>query len=88
MDRAMDKILFINACVRPNSRTLDLAQTLLQTLRGDVQKVRLYDLPLPALDLAGMEKRDQAAQANDFSDPYFDAAKQFAAADVIVIAAP
>ena len=84
----MDKILFINACVRPFSRTLELTQTLLQRLKGDVQEARLQEMPLPALDLAGLEKRNQAALDGDFSDPMFDAAKQFAAADIIVIAAP
>ena len=84
----MDKILLINACVRPCSRTLELAETLLQKLKGDVQEIKLYETHLPALDLNGMEKRDQAVQKNDFSDPVFTAAKQFAAADIIVIAAP
>ena len=84
----MDKILFINACVRPGSRTLDLAETILQKRKGTIQEVRLYEKMLPVLDLGGIEKRDQAARNNDFSDPVFDAAKQFAEADVIVIAAP
>ena len=84
----MDKILFINACIRPCSRTLALAETLLQRLNGEVEEVHLGETPLPVLDLQRMEKRNQAAQANDYSDPMFDAAKQFAAADVIVIAAP
>ena len=84
----MDKILFINACVRPCSRTLELAQTLLQKLEGDVEEVRLYETSLPALDLDRMEIRDRASREKDHSDPLFDHAKQFAAADVIVIAAP
>ena len=84
----MDNILLINACVRPGSRTLELAQTLLARMDGHVQEVRLQELSLPVLDLQNMKKRDQAAKENDFSDPIFDAAKQFAAADVIVIAAP
>lgn len=84
----MDKILFLNACIRPGSRTLELAETLLQKLKGDVQEVRLHEASLPALDLDGMKKRDQAARENDFSDRVFDAAKQFAVADIIVIAAP
>lgn len=84
----MDKILWINACFRPDSRTLELAQTLLTKLDGHIQEVRLQELSLPPLDLTGMQKRNQAATENDFSDPIFDAAKQFAAADVIVIAAP
>ena len=84
----MDKVLFLNACVRPCSRTVSLANTLLEKLEGDVEELRLFDAPLPALDLNGMEKRDRAAREKDFSDPVFDVAKQFAAADVIVIAAP
>ena len=84
----MDKILFVNACIRPGSRTLSLAETLLQKLQGEVSQLRLYDAPLPALDLHGMETRDLAAGKGDHSDPLFDAAKQFADADVIVIAAP
>ena len=84
----MDRILFVNACVRPCSRTLELANTLLQELKGTVQEIRLYETDLPALDLKGMEKRDEAVRENDFSDPAFDLARQFASADVIVIAAP
>ena len=84
----MEKILFINACVRPCSRTLELAKTLLQKLKGDAREVRLYEIPLTVLDLNAMEKRDLASQKNDFSDPVFDFAKQFAVADIIVIAAP
>ena len=84
----MDKILLINACVRPGSRTLQLAETLLKELKGDVQEVRLHEMSLSALDFRGMTNRNQAVQKKDFSDPVFDAAKQFAAADTIVIAAP
>ena len=84
----MEKILFVNACVRPCSRTLELAETLLQKLKGDVEEVRVYEMSLPVLDLNVMTQRDLAVQKNDFSDLVFDAAKQFAAADVIVIAAP
>ena len=84
----MDRILFLNACIRPNSRTLELTKTLLQTLQGNVTEVRLWEQPLSPLDLQAMETRDLALRQNDFSDPLFDAAKQFAAADVIVIAAP
>ena len=84
----MENILFINACVRPGSRTLELAETLLQKLPGNIDEVRLSEAPLTALNLTGLEKRNQAIQENNFSDPMFDAAKQFASADVIVIAAP
>ncbi len=84
----MDRILFINACVRPCSRTASLAQALLGTLGGGIEEVDLYRTPMGALDLSGMERREQAAQKQDFSHPDFDLAKQFAAVDRIVIAAP
>ncbi len=84
----MSKVLFINACVRAGSRTAALAQTLLTGLPGDVQEAKLYEMTLPVLDMDGIAKRNLADQNRDYSDPVFDAAKQFAAADIIVIAAP
>ena len=84
----MDRILFVNACARPDSRTLELTQEVLQKLDGCIEEVRLYEVPLPALDLERLERRGKAAQKQDFSHPDFDLAKQFAAADIVVIAAP
>lgn len=84
----MERIVFVNACVRPGSRTKVLAQEVLKKLDGCVEEVKLYDTPMAALDLEGMEKRNRAARDRDFSDPSFDLARQFAAADAIVIAAP
>ena len=84
----MDNILFINACARPRSRTAELAEALLEKLNGDVAQVSLYDEPLSPLDLQGIVQRDRAVQENDFSAPVFRLAKQFAAADAIVIATP
>lgn len=84
----MDKILLINACVRSGSRTRQLAESVLKNLDGTVEEVRLYDIPLTALDACGIEKRERAAHSQDFSDPEFDLAKQFASADRIVVAAP
>ena len=84
----MDKILFINSCVRPNSRTRELADALLDSLVGELFEVRLSDISLQLLDLKAMERRDRAVRLKDFSDSYFDFAKQFANADIIVIAAP
>ena len=84
----MNKILFINACVRPNSRTLNLAKAFLEKQEGKIEQVDLYQLPLEKLDLKGLKTRDKAVENNDFSNKSFDLAKQFASADVIVIAAP
>ena len=84
----MEKILFINACVRPNSRTLELAKHVLSKFSGEVEEVKLYDVDLSPLNLTEMQLRDNAAKNKDFSNGVFDLAKQFASAETIVIAAP
>ena len=84
----MEKILFINACVRPNSRTLDLAKYVMKRLLGKVEEVKLYEEKLSPLTLEEMEVRDKSAKNKDFSGDIFNLAKQFATADVIVLAAP
>ncbi len=82
------KVLYINAAVRDNSRTKTLAEYFLEKLGGDVCEVRTGELDFQATDAAFLAKRDKACQSGDFSDKEFDCAKQFAQADVIVIAAP
>lgn len=84
----MDKILFVNACIRPNSRTLDLAQFVLAKLCGEVEEVKLSNEELFPLTLKELELRDICAKNKDFSNDAFRLAKQFAGADTIVIAAP
>lgn len=84
----MDRILLVNACTRPCSRTMELTRAVLEKLDGCVAEVRLYEMALPALNLERMARREEASQKQDFSHPDFDLAKQFAAADKIVIAAP
>lgn len=84
----MEKILFINACVRPNSRTQELAKYVLDRLLGKVEEIKLYEKELTPLSLKEMEKREMAAKSKDFSDKMFDLPKQFASSDTIVIAAP
>ena len=84
----MDKILFINACVRPNSRTLELATHVLSKLKGDIEEVKLFDANVRPLDKKGLEMRDKASIDRDYSSSEFLFAKQFAESDVIVIATP
>ena len=84
----MEKILFINACVRPNSRTLELANSVLSKLSGKVEEVTLYNENLSPLDLAEMTLREIASKNKDFSADNFKLARQFASAETIVIAAP
>ena len=84
----MEKILFVNACIKPDSRTLMLAKHVLGALTGEVEEVKLYDQELLPLTLKELEVRDSAAKSRDFSDELFKLPRQFAGADVIVIAAP
>lgn len=81
-------ILFINACVRQHSRTLRLAECLLERLSEEAEEVRLDRISFPVADAAFLDKRDGLIAAEAFNDPLFEMARQFAAADQIVIAAP
>lgn len=84
----MDNILFIDACVRPESRTRELALHLIGRLGGEYTHLRLSELGLGHLTDDMLRKRTAACEAGDFGDPMFDPAKQLAAADTMVIAAP
>ena len=81
-------ILFIDACVRKESRTRRLAGRVLSHLSGPVETVLLEELGFPNADEAFLKKRDACFAANDYSDPMFDLAKQFLRADTVVVAAP
>ena len=84
----MDNILFINACCRDNSRTLELAKHVLSKLSGTVQEVKLYSEDISPLGAEELELRDKAFEKKDFSSSEFNLAKQFANAKTIVIATP
>ena len=81
-------ILYVNACVRRDSRTKRLAECLLEKLDEPFTEVRLENIVFPVTNEAFLTKRDELIEAEDFSNPAFSLAKQFAAADRIVIAAP
>ena len=81
-------VLFVNACVRKESRTLRLARRLLSTLDSPYEEVKLHEKAFPVADQAFLEHRDSLIAAGDFGDPMFALARQFARADEIVIAAP
>ncbi len=81
-------ILYINCCVREESRTNKLAQAVLQLLDGEIVELNLYEENLRSLDRKTLAKRTALIEKEDFSNSMFDYAKQFAAADEIVIAAP
>ena len=82
-------ILYINACVRGASRTDRIARAYLSRFApDDVTQLRLADAAFRPLDEETLEKRSQLIARRDYSDPMFDAARQFALADEIVISAP
>lgn len=85
----MDKILFVDSCIRKDkSRTLILAKALLNKLNGDVECLDINtDRPLPLTEET-LALRDKLSQESKFDDSFFRYANQFANADIIVIAAP
>lgn len=84
----MEKILFVNACVRENSRTIDLSKTVLEKLDGEYTEVNLQKSDLQPLNYEKLANREKHVLQGDFSDDIFSFAKEFADADTIVIAAP
>lgn len=89
-------ILYVNACVREESRTDKLARELLDKMTIDggekVQEINVEQEYLSGrmmpLTRESLKKRDMFIEAGDYSDSMFDYAKQFAEADTIVISAP
>ena len=81
-------ILFVNGCVRENSRTLELARAVLEKESDAVEEVRLYPGGPEGLDAEKLALRDELLAKGDPDHPMLRWARQFAQADTIVIAAP
>ena len=81
-------ILFINACVRGESRTRRLAEKLLEKLNRPVEEVRLEDISFPVANEDFLDMRDRLISEGKLESPVFDLARQFSEAETIVIAAP
>ena len=75
------KILFVNACVRKESRTLLLANELLAGTYGEIDEIHL-----PTLGLTPLTEHRITSRLTDQNEQKY--ARQFANADIIVIAAP
>lgn len=73
--------LYINACVREESRTKRLAEHLLGLLGGPVTELSPAELALPVVNADFLRERDALIAAQDFDHPLFALARQFAAAD-------
>ena len=81
-------ILYVNACVRKESRTGKLAEKLLIKLGKPYEEIRLEDVAFPVVNGDYLNKRDRLISQGDFQNPMFDLARQFSNAETIVIAAP
>ena len=81
-------ILFVDACVRDDSRTKRLADEVLSRLSGEVKTVRLKDVNFEVTDQDYLKRRDELIAKREFDSEMFTLARDFQAADQIVIAAP
>lgn len=90
----MKNILYINACIKRNidSRTNRLAQAYLQkqleNQNCSLSTVVLENISMQPLSGKGLAEREKAIENMDFSGNSFELARNFAAADEVVIAAP
>jgi FMN-dependent NADH-azoreductase len=90
----MKWILFVNACVRgEQSRTLKIARRFLEEYKklnpeDSITQLDLCDMALNCLTSEVLALREQLLKENNLEHDLFKLAKQFAAADKIIIAAP
>lgn len=84
----MNHILWIDACVRKESRTRLLAEHVLSKLEGTVTKVDLDKEKIQPLTGNALAERSKKAEEGAFTDPVFRYALQLKDADEIVISAP
>lgn len=88
------KLLFVNCCIRgEESRTLRLCRVALEELKKKYDGLTVEELCLDKEDLqplnsARLDARHALEKENQFSDPMFRYAHQFAGADLILMGAP
>ena len=87
-ENTTEETLYINACVRKESRTRILAEKLLAKLGEHYEEICLKDIVFPVVDSNYLDKRDRLISRGDLYNPMFDLARQFSEAETIVIAAP
>lgn len=80
--------LFINACVREQSRTLRIAREILKEYDDEFLELDLNEENVQPLSRWRLMRRDRLLGAGKLDAPMFRYAHQFAEADEIVIAAP
>ena len=81
-------ILYIDACLRKESRTKKIADALISELNEPFEYINLYEIDIPELNKTTLYERMEYCNKGDYSNKMFDLAKQFKDATKIVIAAP
>ena len=81
-------ILFVNACVRKESRTRKLAEKLLIKMDQPYEEICLADISFTSVSEEYLNMRDHLISIGDYQNPMFSLAQQFSEAGTIVIAAP
>ena len=84
-------ILYIDASVRPDSRTQRLAHYFLDGFdhtKTDIKELKLTNECIPPLTMESLEHRTSLSEQGNFDEPIFHYANDYANADMIVICAP
>lgn len=84
------KRLFVNACMREGSRTERIARAWIDRMwrDADYEELRIGEMNIRPLDSRSIATYNDAVAHAAYDDAMFDVAKQFAAADDILMAAP
>ena len=81
-------ILYIDGCARPESRTRELAKTVLSRESDEIRELRLFPDGPDGLDPEQLALRDALWAERAFDHPLFRWAREFREADTVVLAAP
>lgn len=90
----MGQLLFLDCCVRgEESRTRRLCDYFIEEMKKkdptlQIRVRKLYQEEIPAMDGKMLEHRDRLVAEREFADLLFDDAREFAAAEYILIGAP
>ena len=70
-------ILFVNACVRKESRTRKLAEKLLIKMDQPYEEICLADISFTSVSEEYLNMRDHLISIGDYQNPMFSLAQQF-----------
>lgn len=82
------KTLFVNGCIRPNSRTLRIARHLVDNYFKDAEEVDLSDVNITPLNKNNFAYRGKLIGENKINDEAFNLLNQFKEAETVIIACP